>query len=112
MRSLRTQLLISHLLLVLVMGAVMSLSITSLFSLLKTVERLSQNNLKSVIAAYNIQDALQHIFASAELARSQPNAARRPYASSRKNLLDGLDEGDKAADSDEDHAIMQALRRN
>jgi NtrC-family two-component system sensor histidine kinase KinB len=112
MRSLRTQLLISHLLLVLVMGAVMSLSITSLFSLARTVQRLSQNNLRSVVAAYDIQDALQHVFASAELTRSLPANATASYQAAHADLISRMHAGDLAADSDNDRALMQAIRRS
>ena len=110
MRSLRTQLLISHLLLVLVMGAVMALSITSLFSLSNTIDRMSTGNLTSVISAYNIQSALQNEFDAGEQAKTRPDLAKNGFAIGRGQLIEALNDGDKAADTHGDHALMNALR--
>src|SRR3569832_336333 len=110
MRSLRTQLLISHLLLVLVMGIVMSISIASLFTLSNAVERMSENNLRSVLAAYNTQHALQEELGSAALLRQGRPGAVEAYRAAHERLMRSLFNGDKAADTQIDAAQMAAMR--
>lgn len=58
--NLRTQLLVSHLLLVLLLGLVMSLGVGSFFSLNRGFERVLQENLRAIIAGQDIRNALEN----------------------------------------------------
>lgn len=58
MRSLRTQLLISHMLLVLLLALVMSAALTSLFTLNSDFDRILSNNFQTVLAANAAETAL------------------------------------------------------
>ena len=59
MKNLRLQLLISHLLLVLMMGVVMVGGIASVLHLGHSIDRIMKDNYKSVIAAQNMKEALE-----------------------------------------------------
>ena len=109
MRSLRTQLLISHLLLVLVMGIVMSISIASLFALSNAVDRMSQSNIKSVADGYTIRDLFNNQLAAALLTRSGSKIGALQYSANQQALDDALSDGDEAADAPIDKDLMQRL---
>jgi len=112
MRSLRTQLLISHLLLVLVMGIVMSISIASLFSLSGAVDRMFENNLQSVVAAYNIQDSIQRELGAASMARAKNPSAEASFVTANKSLDKWMQLGDSASDNKHDQDLMSAIRKS
>ncbi len=59
MLSLRVQLLLSHLLLVILLGLVMSAGLTSFFGLSRSLDRILQENLQSVFAAQGMHDAVE-----------------------------------------------------
>jgi two-component system, NtrC family, sensor histidine kinase KinB len=59
MRNLRTQLLVSHLLLVLLMAVVMVGAVVSFVRLGGSVDRILEDNYKSVIAVQNMKEALE-----------------------------------------------------
>jgi len=58
MRSLRNQLILSHLLLVLLMGIVMSGASVTFFSITKSIDRVLQGNFKTIQAAHEMTTAL------------------------------------------------------
>lgn len=112
MRSLRTQLLISHLLLVLVMGIVMSISIASLFALAGAVERMSGSNIKSVKAAYDIRDAIQSELVGVFFVQRGEPSGKRLYDDAHTVLQGALDDGDDAADNQIDYDLMGSMHRS
>jgi two-component system, NtrC family, sensor histidine kinase KinB len=59
MRSLRVQLLLSHLLLVLLMGIAVAAAVVSYLSLSQTLDRMLESNLQSMLAAQEMKDALR-----------------------------------------------------
>jgi PAS domain S-box-containing protein len=59
MRSLRLQLLISHLVLVLLMAVVMSLTVTGYFGVERDIDRVLAQNLPTVVAAHDLESCLQ-----------------------------------------------------
>lgn len=59
MLSLRVQLLVSHLLLVLMMGLVMSLGVTRFFSLRNAIDRVLESNLQSMASAQLMRESLR-----------------------------------------------------
>jgi len=83
-QSLRVQLLVSHLVLVLLMVIVMAGAIVNFFSLGKSIDRIFRNNYKSVVAAQRMKDALERIDSSAALALAgQIRVARSQYELNR-----------------------------
>lgn len=86
-RSLRAQLLVSHLVLVLLMVVVMAGAIVNFFSLGRSIDRIFQNNYKSVIAAQNMKDALGRIDSSAAyVLAGQVQVARAQYETGRQQF--------------------------
>lgn len=80
MQSLRVQLIVSHLVLVLLMVVVMAGAIVNFFSLGKSIDRIFRNNYKSVIAAQRMKDALERIDSSAAFVLAgQVQKARAQY---------------------------------
>src|SRR5689334_10555576 len=59
MRSLKVQLLASHLVLVLLMTLVMTGAVLSFFRLGRSIDRILKDNYKSVVAAQNMKEALE-----------------------------------------------------
>ncbi|MEA2551931.1 MAG: two-component system, NtrC family, sensor histidine kinase KinB [Fimbriimonadaceae bacterium] len=109
MRSLRTQLLISHLLLVLVMGIVMSASIASLFSLSGTVDRMYENNLKSMRASEGIRDGLSKEVTSAAMFLTGQRNAPMVHKSAAGILKDNIRNGREAANEALDLNLVRRL---
>ena len=97
MRTLRTQLLISHLLLVLVMGFVMSLSITSLFKLSGTLDTLFDKSLEGVVAANQIRALVaSEANASSAVLNGRPEGTKA-YQAAHEALVRQLAIGQQAA---------------
>lgn len=83
-QSLRVQLLVSHLVLVLLMVVVMAGAIVNFFSLGRSIDRIFQNNYKSVIAAQHMKDALERMDSSAAFVLAgQVQEARTQYEANR-----------------------------
>jgi len=83
-RSLKVQLVVSHLVLVALLVVVMVGAIFSFFSLGRSIDRIFRNNYKSVIAAQHMKDALERIDSAATFALAgQTERARKQY---RENL--------------------------
>ncbi len=84
MRSLRPQLLLSHLLLVLLMGVVMSGVITNFSSLGQSIDRVLRGNFQTVLASQELNSALfQQETSWALLANGKSSDAREQYNTSR-----------------------------
>ena len=63
MRSVRLRLLVSHLILVLLLGIVMSAAISSFAALGRGIDRVLEGNYKSIVAAHSMQNGIQLDFA-------------------------------------------------
>lgn len=86
-RSLKLQLLFSHLFLVLLMVVVMIGAIISFFSLGRSVDRIFRNNYKSVVAAQQMKDSLERLDSSAAFVLAgQKQIARAQYQENRKKF--------------------------
>ncbi|MCC6445890.1 MAG: HAMP domain-containing protein [Armatimonadetes bacterium] len=80
MNNLRTQLLVSHLLLILLMLAVMGVASINFFRLGRSIDRILQDNYKSVIAAQDMKEALERMDSSATFfLAGQVAKARKQY---------------------------------
>lgn len=80
MRSLRFQLLLSHLLLVLLMGVVMSYAIATFFSLGESIDRVLTGNFKAALAAQEMEhDLSQQSDAMNYMLAGRLDEARREY---------------------------------
>ncbi len=79
-RSLKVQLVVSHLVLVALLVVVMAGAIFNFFSLGRSIDRIFRNNYKSVIAAQRMKDALDRIDSAATFALAgQAARARTQY---------------------------------
>lgn len=65
MRSLRAQLIASHLALVLILATVLSVGLASILSLGQSVDRILRDNYKSVVAAQQMKESLERLDSSA-----------------------------------------------
>ncbi len=97
MRTLRTQLLISHLLLVLLMGVVMSLSIASLFKLSSSLNTLFDKSLEGVVAANQIRDLVGNEVNAATAVFNGRSNGVEAYDAAHVALTRQLDNGEQAA---------------
>lgn len=109
MRSLRTQLLISHLLLVLVMGLVMSASITSMFMLSGTLENMYESNLTSIVESGKMRDALASKVAATYNLQVDMRAATRAYGAASLAFDNSYARAQRAADTEEDNRLVGQL---
>ncbi len=83
-KSLRTELLLSHLLLVGLMFLVMLVAVAGFFRLGQSIDRILKDNYKSVVAAQNMKDALERMdSASAFYLAGQAEKAQRQYQENR-----------------------------
>ena len=112
MRRLSTQLLISHLLLVLLMGLVMGASIKALLGMSGLVEHMVDHNLESVIAGYQIRDNFQGASKSGDLFASNRDASDAAYALASDGLKRAITSGKEAADSNQDDLLMDEIERH
>lgn len=86
-KSLKVQLIFSHLLLVLLMVAVMVGAILNFFSLGRSIDRIFRNNYRSVVAAQQMKDALERIDSSAAFVLAgQRQIARAQYRQNRQKF--------------------------
>ena len=84
MKSLRWQLLISHLLLGVILLAVMIVAMASFFHLGHSIDRILKNNYDSVIAAENMKETLERQDSAATFyLAGQVQKARRQYGENR-----------------------------
>jgi len=88
-QSLKTQLFVSHLILVGLMVVVMTGAIFSFFRLGRSIDHIFRNNYKSVIAAQSMKDALERIDSSATFVLAgQTQRARIQYEANRQHFAD------------------------
>jgi NtrC-family two-component system sensor histidine kinase KinB len=87
MRNLRTQLLVSHLTLVLLMVAVMVVAVVNFLRLGRSVDRILKDNYKSVIAAQNMKETLERQDSAATFfLAAQTEKARKQYEDNRRQF--------------------------
>ena len=80
MRSLKTQLLFSHMALVIIMTGVMALAVGTFFHLGRSVNRILHDNYDSVIAAQNMKESLERMDSAATFYLAGQNVkAQRQY---------------------------------
>src|SRR5690348_16586790 len=92
MRNLRIQLLISHLLLVLLMGVVMVGAVVNFFHLGRSVDQILRDNYKSVVAAQDMKETLERQDSAATFIRAgQVKKARNQYQANRPLFQDAYD---------------------
>ncbi len=87
-RSLKTQLVVSHFVLVLLMVVVMAGAIINFFSLGRSIDRIFRNNYKSVVAAQQMKDSLERMDSSVTfLLAGQRGRAQGQYRENRRRFL-------------------------
>ncbi len=83
-QSLKTQLLVSHLVLVVLMMVVMTGAIINFLRLGRSIDRIFRDNYKSVVVAQRMKDALERMDSSAVfILAGQTQRARSQYATNR-----------------------------
>lgn len=88
-QGLKTQLLVSHLILVALMVVVMTGAIISFFRLGRSIDRIFRDNYKSVVAAQNMKDTLERMDSSALFVLAgQTQRAQTQYEVNRKRFAD------------------------
>lgn len=88
-RTLRVQLLLSHLVLVVLMGLVMASAVSSFFSLGRSIDRVLEGTFTSVLASERMKEALQRQQqALAALLSGQPEQARVDYSRAWRSYAD------------------------
>lgn len=110
MRSLRTQLLVSHLLLVLMMGLVMGGSIASLFWLGHRVDRVISARFPTVLAAQDLNSALrEEDTALALLAGGDFISAPKVYKKASDDVLDAYQRVTNAATTPDERTVVAEI---
>jgi len=113
MRSLRTQLVVSHLLLVLLMGLVMGGAIFTFFGLSQSVDRILQGNFKTVLAAERMRAALHDEEVAILLYRAgDGKEARSLYQRSVADFDRALVEAEATIDSVEERQILEFVAQD
>jgi two-component system, NtrC family, sensor histidine kinase KinB len=111
MRSLRTQLLISHMLLVLLLAIVMSSAIASLFSLSNSFERIYSHNFDAIVAATDCETAFADQATMLEMANEGKfDSAEALDRKSREMLESGLLRMENVSRSRREVELAQQLR--
>jgi len=112
MRRLSTQLLVSHLLLVLLMGFVMGASIKALLGLSGMVGHMVDHNLRSITSGYKIADAFQDEIKAASQVLTNHRKAADDFGGFDLTIRTEIAESEKAADSNEDVLLLNALKKD
>jgi hypothetical protein len=90
MRSLRMQILISHLIMVLLVGVLMSAAVSNIFALGRGIDRILQANFRSIIACGRMRTAAAAEHASVSLfLAGQQEEARRRFLTTRPDFEQG-----------------------
>lgn len=113
MRSLRTQLLLSYLLLVLLMAVVMVVAVVNFWRLGRSVDRILRDNYKSVVAAQNMKEALERQDSAATFfLAGQADQARRQFEANRSRFEQAYQiEANNITESGEQHVADDLGRR-
>ncbi len=110
MRSLRLQLLFSHLVLVLLMGLVMGGAILAFFQLGKSIDQVLQDNFRTVLAASRFQNSLSKQDTSFGMLASGDNAAAvRTYVNASRAADAALDDMRDSVTEEDETSVMAAL---
>ena len=110
MRSLRSQLILSHLILVLLMGFVMSGASITFFTIIQSVDRVLQGNFRTILAAQEMNAALQEQeTAFALLSNADYEEARITYTRSTKDFEKSLQAASKTVSKPSQRRIIDDL---
>lgn len=112
MLSLRVQLLLSHLLLVLLLGLVMSGGVTSFFQLSGSMDRVLRENLQAVFAVEQMQSVIEKEQQTmGELLMDSPAQAKNQHAANWLQFDEGFFQALQFANTPQQHASLEQLRR-
>ncbi len=110
MRSLRFQLLVSHLILVLLMGIVMSYAITTFFQLGTSIDRVMTGNFKGALAAQEMQHGLARQTGAMNLMLSgHIDEAQREFSVSWPDLVNAYNAAATETDPRQQTALKEML---
>ncbi len=110
MRSLRTQLLLSHVVLVLLMGFVMSSAVANLFSLSRAIDQDLERNLSTAAASERMAQGAQRLERAYDLLLTGANnEARDDYNRGWLELQSGIDAAERSTVSSREHALLAAI---
>jgi PAS domain S-box-containing protein len=111
MPSLRLQLLISHLLLVIAMAIAMSVAISSLFKLTRTIDEVLQDDFREVLATQKMVVALKdHQRTLTDLVAGKVVEAKAIDTQQWTAFQAALAEAESSADTKSDESLTQAIR--
>ncbi|MDR3688462.1 MAG: ATP-binding protein [Fimbriimonas sp.] len=111
MRSLRSQLILSHMTLVLLMGFVMSGASIAFFSITQSVDRVLQGNFRTILAAQEMNSSLQEQeTAFALLATGDSREATSAYTLSKEAFEKALQDATRTVITDEQRHIVADMK--
>jgi len=112
MHSLRSQLILSHLLLVLLMGLVMSAASVGFFSLTRSIDRVLKGNFQTIQAAHEMTDGLhEEETAFALLSSQDTNEARATYKRAANTFQRAYQSGLHSVTTAEQKTILSDIGR-
>src|SRR3954471_6307187 len=107
MRSLRTQLIVSHLLLVLLMALVMGGAVFTFVRLSQSIDAVLRGNFQTILAARDIQSALhQQETAFALLYDGDLGRARQNYSESNRLLARGISSAERTVTETDEKQVL------
>jgi signal transduction histidine kinase/HAMP domain-containing protein len=110
MRSLRLQLLFSHLVLVLLMGLVMGGAILAFFQIGKSIDQVLRDNFRTVLAASQFQTSLSKQDTAFGMLASGDNAAAvRQYVEASHSADQALDDIRASVTEDDETSVVAAM---
>lgn len=110
MRSLRLQLLVSHMLLVLLFAAMMSTSVLSLFSLSSVFDRVLARNFETILGATEVERSAADQEATLRLlAENRGEKAMEVYATSVNAMEEGLRHIEATVDSGTEQSVANRM---
>lgn len=111
--SLRSQLLASHMLLVLIMALVMGGAVFQFFLITQSVEQILQQNFQTVLAAQEIDSSLhQEEVAFLVLLDGDREEAKRTYDESRESFDNALTVASETATEDREQTVLIRITDN
>lgn len=113
MRSLRSQLVVSHLILVLLMAMVMGTAIYTFFGISRSVEQILQENFETMLSAQQIDSALhQQATAFAVFEGGDPVTALSDYREARVEFDRALLQATRIATEPNEQALLTEITRD
>jgi PAS domain S-box-containing protein len=110
MRSLRTQLVMSHLFLVLIMGLVMGAAIWQFFRVSSSVEQILQENYQTVLASQEMDSALHQQEAGfLLLLDGDVGEARRSFMEARQGFDHAFAEASKSVTESQEESVLLSI---